>query len=111
MNQKNALLFFLTLCIEAVITYFVAQKFSVRFIEVMGIIGAICSVLLVFFTSGGGAFSNFFTGRNAGMTGIVQKREDFVFKRGPVFFASIVFFGIGLIFFILLVTLVIPPVQ
>ena len=109
--NKKMVCFFLTLCIEAVITYFVAHAFSVRFIEVMGIIGAICSGLLLFLTSGGGSFSNFFTGRNAGMTGINQKREAFVFKKGPVFFASVVFFGIGLIFFILLVTQVIPPVQ
>lgn len=109
MNKKNGFLFFLTLCIEAVITYFVASTFSVRFIEVMGMIGAICIGLFLLFTSGGGPISNFFTARNAGITGIIQKREAFVFEKGTVFFASVVYFGIGLIFFILLVTDVIPP--
>lgn len=109
MNKKNSLLFFLTLCIEAVITFIVAITFSVRFIEIMGILGAVFSGLLFLLTSGGGPFSDFFTARNAGITGIIQERENFVFKRGPAFFASLVFFGIGLLFFILLVNRVNPP--
>lgn len=109
MSKKNSLLFFLTLIIEGVITFVVASAFSVRFIEVMGILGAVICALVYLFTSGGGPVSNFFTARNAGITGIIQKSENFVFKRGPVFFASLVYLGIGLLFFILLVSSVIPP--
>ncbi|SOC41540.1 hypothetical protein [Ureibacillus acetophenoni] len=109
MSKKNSLLFFLTLIIEGVITFLVASAFSVRFIEVMGILGAVICALIYLLTSGGGSVSDFFTARNAAITGIIQKRESFVFKRGPVFFASLVYFGVGLIFFILLVSSVIPP--
>lgn len=108
-EKRNGLLFVLTLCIEAVITIIVASAFSVRFVEVMGIVGALCSCLIYLLTSGGGPITDFFNAQNAAITGIIQERETFVFRRGPVFFASLIYFGIGLILFVLLVNGIIPP--
>jgi hypothetical protein len=42
-------------------------------------------------------------------TGIIQKDEPFFFRKGPVFFASLVLTIIGFVFFVLLMAGIIPP--
>ena len=62
-----------------------------------------------YFSSSGGAMSRFYTSQVSAQTGIIHERERFKVKLGPVFIASLLFFLIGLVFFILLVTGIIPP--
>lgn len=109
MQLKNLLIILLTLTVEVVITYFVASAFSVRFIEVMFFTGMAFAAGTFYFSSSGGKISEFHSSQLSGQTGIIQKREPFVFRRGPIFTASAIFFAIGLLFFILLLSGVIPP--
>ncbi|MET4562325.1 hypothetical protein ABIA69_003515 [Lysinibacillus parviboronicapiens] len=101
----------LAFIVEVIITYVVASFFSVRFIEVMFFTGLAFAGGLFYFLSSGGAMTRFYNSQASAQTGIIQKRESFIFKSGPIFTASVIFFLIGLTFFILLVTGIIPPNQ
>jgi len=98
-----------TLIVEVIITYFIASFFSVRFIEVMFFTGIAFAGGTFYFSSSGGAMSRLYTSQVSAQTGIIHERERFKVKLGPVFIASLIFFLIGLVFFILLVTGIIPP--
>ena len=107
--MKKIIIFLVTFVIEVVITYFVASKFSVRFIEVMFFTGIAFAAISFYFSSSGGAVSSFTSSQISAQTGIIQKSETFVFKRGPIFTSSIIFFLIGLVLFILLLLGIIAP--
>ena len=108
-RNKNLIILLITFVIEAAITYFVASKFSVRFIEVMFFTGAAFSVISFWFSSSGGTATRFIDSQVSAQTGFIQKREPFVFKRGPIFTSSVIFLIIGLVLFILLISGIIPP--
>ncbi|WP_059170299.1 hypothetical protein [Bacillus sp. FJAT-27445] len=110
MKRKRLIIFFLALIVEAMITYAVAAKFSVRFIEVMFFIGLAFTVASFYFSSSGGTTSDFGQISTSAQTGLLHKRQEFVFKRGPIFTASAFYMIVGLIFFILLLKGIIPPV-
>lgn len=95
--------------VEISLTYWVATIFSVRFIEVMFFTGIAFTLGTFYFSSSGGAMSRLYTSQVSAQTGIIHERERFKVKLGPVFIASLIFFLIGLVFFILLVTGIIPP--
>lgn len=97
--------------IELLIVYLVALVFSVRMIEVMFFTGVALTVIIFFFTSSGGIISNMASTDVSARTGIMQKREPFIFKRGPIFMASLLLLVIGLVFFILLIQGVIPSAS
>lgn len=109
MNIKNIIIIVLTIIVEIIITYLIASKFSVRFIEVMFFSGMFFAAISFYFSSSGGKISEYYSSQLSGQTGIIQKKEPFVFKRGPIFTASAIFFIVGLVFFILLVSGIIPP--
>ncbi|RDU38771.1 hypothetical protein DRW41_04215 [Neobacillus piezotolerans] len=109
MKGKKMIIFLVALVVEVIITYAVAAKFSVRFIEVMFFIGLAFTALSFYFSSSGGTTSDFGNLSTSAQTGLIQKRQEFIFRRGPIFTASALFMGIGLIFFILLVSGKIPP--
>ncbi|AQU77098.1 hypothetical protein [Priestia megaterium] len=109
--KNNAFIAVLTLIIESVITFLISWKLSIRFIEIMFFVGVFCSVCLSWFTSNGSTISRFIDAQNSARTGIVQEREDFRFRNGPAFKASLLYLFVGLIFFILLITDVIAPVK
>ncbi|TFI47685.1 hypothetical protein E4O93_11450 [Diaphorobacter sp. DS2] len=109
MRTKYFIIFLLAFLAEAGVTFFVASTFSVRFIEVMFFTGMAFAGLSFYFSSSGGVISDFSSSQASAQTGFIQKREAFVFRRGPVFTSSIIFFSIGLVLFILLISGVIPP--
>lgn len=109
--KKTVVIVILTLIIESILTLLVSWKLSIRFIELMFFIGLFCSVCLAWFTSNGSTISRFIDAQNSARTGIVQQREEFRFRKGPAFKASLLFLFVGLIFFILLITNVIAPVK
>ncbi|MGG0655397.1 hypothetical protein [Rummeliibacillus pycnus] len=110
-RKKNLIIMIVAFTIEAITTYSIASLFSIRFIEIMFFAGLIFALGILFFTSSGGSISGFQSSQVSAQTGIIQKRESFVFKRGPIFNASVIFCLIGLVFFILLIYGVIPPVK
>jgi hypothetical protein len=107
--KKSFVIFIIVFLIEAGLTYFIAEKFSIRFIEIMFFSGLIISVASFWFSSSGGTFTRFIDGSISGQTGLTQKWQRFKFTNNPIFMASLIFTLIGLIFFILLVSNVIPP--
>ncbi|PYF08926.1 hypothetical protein [Ureibacillus chungkukjangi] len=109
MRKRYFLIMTAAFIIELFITYLVALLFSVRIIEVMFFTGVVLSVIILFFTSSGGIISNMSSAEISARTGIMQKNEPFIFKRGPIFMASILLLIIGLVLFILLIQGVIPP--
>ncbi|KOP72558.1 hypothetical protein AMS59_16715 [Lysinibacillus sp. FJAT-14745] len=109
MRSKNLIIMIVAFIVEVLITYFIASFFSVRFIEVMFFTGIVFAGGTFYFSSSGGALSRVFASQVSGQTGIIQKREQFTYQIGPIFTASIIFFFIGLVFFILLVSGIIPP--
>jgi hypothetical protein len=108
-RTKNLFILLVAIMVEVVITYFVATTFTVRFIEVMFFTGLAFAAVSFYFSSSGGTISRFHSSQLSGQTGIIQKLEPFVFRKGPIFTASIIFFNIGLILFILLISGIIPP--
>ncbi|MGJ7921750.1 hypothetical protein [Neobacillus sp. LXY-4] len=106
--KKSIIIFLISLIVEVAITYFVAEKFSIRFIEIMFLGGVIFSVITFWFSSSGGTFSKYSESEASAMTGIIQKRTEPVFRNGPIFMASLTFMLIGLVIFILLIARVIP---
>ncbi|MBD8026076.1 hypothetical protein H9636_05335 [Ureibacillus sp. Re31] len=111
MRKKYIIIFLITLVIEAVLTFFVAEAFSVRFIEVMFFTGIAFAIISFYFSSSGGILSDYNAAQTSAQTGIIQKREELVFRFGPIFISSIIFFFIGLVLFILLISGIIPPAQ
>lgn len=109
MKSKTIVIFLLALVVETLVTYAVAEMFSVRFIEVMFFIGLAFTVASFYFSSSGGTISDYGNISASARTGLIQKRQEFVFRRGPIFTASAIYMGIGLIIFILLLTGKIPP--
>lgn len=101
--------FALTLIIEIGLTMLLARWFSVRFIELMFFTGIAFSTITIWFSSSGGAMTRHIDSQTSAMTGIMTKREEFTLRPSYVIFASITFLVIGLIFFVLLITNVIPP--
>ncbi len=101
----------MTFAAEVAITFLVASKFSVRFIEVMFFTGIAFGAVSFYFSSSGGIVSDYSSSQASAQTGFIQKRETFVFRRGPIFTSSIIFFFIGLVLFIMLISGIIPPVQ
>lgn len=111
MQQKHRWMMLMTFIVEALLTYGVARMSSVRFIEVMFLAGAAFAIGIYFFSSSGGAMTRFYTSSASAQTGIILGRERFQVKLGPAFVASLIFCLIGLVFFLLLVTGIIPPVS
>lgn len=111
MARKNIIIMIVAFIVEVIITYFIASFFSVRFIEVMFFTGIAFAGGTFYFSSSGGAMSRLFASQVSGQTGIIQKRERFTYKLGPIFTASIIFFLIGIVSFLLLVWGIIPPNQ
>ena len=109
--KKTVFIVVLTLIIESIFTFLISWKLSIRFIEIMFFTGLFCSVCLAWFTSNGSTISRFIDAQNSARTGIVQEREEFRFRNGPAFKASLLYLFVGLIFFILLITDVIAPVK
>ncbi len=95
---------------EAAITYYVAEKFAIRFIEIMFFGGVAFSMITFWFSSSGGIFTKYSESEASAMTGVIQKRSELVFRKGPVFMASLTLMLIGLVIFILLIAGVIPEV-
>ncbi|AGK54417.1 hypothetical protein B1NLA3E_13345 [Bacillus sp. 1NLA3E] len=108
--KKPLIIYVISLIVETAITYFVAEKLSIRFIEIMFIGGVTFSVIVFWFSSSGGNFTKYSESEASAMTGIIQKRSELVFRKGPVFLASLTFMLMGLIIFILLIAGVIPEV-
>ncbi|MFE8695948.1 hypothetical protein ACFYKT_06155 [Cytobacillus sp. FJAT-53684] len=107
--KKNIWIFIITLIVETGLTLFLASFFSVRFIELMFFAGVAYSTITIWFSSSGGAMTRHIDSQTSAMTGIQLKRAEFILRPNFVVFASIFFLIIGLIFFILLLTNVIPP--
>jgi hypothetical protein len=108
--KKSLIIFIITIIVEAAITYYAASKFSIRFIELMFFAGLVYSVISFWFSSSGGMVTRFHEGEVSARTGVILKRSELMFRRGPIFTASLTFMLVGLIFFILLVAEVIPAV-
>ncbi|MFC7684480.1 hypothetical protein [Ureibacillus sp. GCM10028918] len=109
MRKKFLSIMTVAFIIELLFTYLVASFFSVRMIELMFFVGLIFTVIILFFTSSGGIISNMSASEVGARTGILQKSEPFIFKRGPIFTASLLLLVVGLVLFILLVSGIIPP--
>ncbi|WP_155591061.1 hypothetical protein [Lysinibacillus cavernae] len=109
MRRKHYLIMVIALVVEILLTYWIAQMFTVRFIEVMFFTGIVFTLGTFYFSSSGGAMSRLFASQVSAQTGIIHERERFQVKLGPIFFASLLFFLVGLVFFLLLVTGIIPP--
>ncbi|MEH7107297.1 hypothetical protein [Bacillus sp. JJ1764] len=86
MQIKKVIIMLITFVLEAIITYFIALKFTVRFIEVMFFTGLAFAVLSFFFSTGGGKIADLHSSQLSGQTGIIQKREPFIFRRGQFLF-------------------------
>ena len=108
--KKPPIIFVISLIVETAITYYVAEKISIRFIELMFFGGITFSVITFWFSSSGGIFTKYSESEASAMTGLVQKQSELVFRKGPVFMASLTFMLIGLVIFILLIAGVIPEV-
>jgi len=111
MRKKNTIIMMVTLIVEAIITYCIASFFSVRFIEVMFFIGFVIAGGIFYFLSSGGPMARFNEVQVTAQTGIMQKSEQYIAKKGPIFFASALFCLIGLVFFLLLIAGIIPPSE
>lgn len=107
--KKNIVIFTVTLIVEIGLNIILASLFSVRFIELMFFTGIAFTVFTIWFSSSGGAMTRHIDSQTSAMTGILMKREEFTLNPNYVVFASATFLVIGLIFFVLLITNVIPP--
>jgi hypothetical protein len=109
--RKSVIIFIITFLIEVGLTYFITEKLSIRFIELMFFSGLVFSVFSFWFSSSGGTYTRFIDSTISGQTGLIPKWQTLKFNNNPIFMASLVFTLIGLIFFVLLVSEVIPPVH
>ncbi|MFP7446287.1 MAG: hypothetical protein ACQEUD_13460 [Bacillota bacterium] len=107
--SRYTIVFIAALAAEALAAWGVAAYFSVRFIEVLFFIGAAFAAVTFIFSTSGGSPQRHINSMVGAQTGIIQKDEPFFFRKGPVFFASLVLAVIGLIFFVLLIAGIIPP--
>jgi hypothetical protein len=110
MIKKNIFILFITLAAEALITLLVSRAFSIRFIEIMFFSGVVFTALTVWFSGSGGMVTRFMDSNASAMTGFLSKREEFSFRPNYAVLGSVIFLLIGLVFFILLLTNVIPPI-
>ncbi|MBN8202851.1 hypothetical protein [Bacillus sp. NTK034] len=108
--KKNIFILFITLAAEALITLIASSAFSIRFIEIMFFSGVVFTALTVWFSSTGGIVTRFMDSTASAMTGFLSKREEFSFRPSYAVLGSVIFLLIGLVFFILLLTNVIPPI-
>ncbi|KXG09090.1 hypothetical protein AT864_02555 [Anoxybacillus sp. P3H1B] len=111
MKKRQLIVVLITLTIETVLTYLISLKLSIRFIELMFPVGLACSFFIFWFSSSGGLITNFINSKISALTLYIQEREELQFHKGPAFYASLLFLFIGLIFFILLVSGIIPPAN
>lgn len=112
MKIKFWTIFLITFAIETGITYFLSSQFSVRFIEVMFFTGIVFLITSIYFSGGLSYIKEQQDAKTHAETGFTPFVEPpTIFRRGPFFIASLTFFLIGLIFFILLLTEIIPPVS
>lgn len=111
--KKTQLFFVITLLIEGGLTYACSSFLSIRFIELMFFSGLLFSVLTFWFSSSGSnsAPSHYNTHSMRLMSGANVEHNPFRLRWTAYFLASLSFTGVGLIFFILLLTDVIPPVS
>ncbi|PEU73453.1 hypothetical protein COA23_14030 [Priestia megaterium] len=107
------LIFVITLLIEAGLTYACSSFLSIRFIELMFFSGLLFSVLTFWFSSSGSnsTHSHYKTHSMRLMSGATIEHNPFRLRWTAYFFASLSFTGMVLIFFVLLLTDVIPPVS
>jgi hypothetical protein len=109
--KKKLIVALVTLIIETVLTHLISIKLSIRFIEIMFFVGVACSFIIFWFSSSGGTITNIINSQISALTLYIQEREEFRFRKGPAFYASLLFLFIGLIFFVLLVSGIIPPAN
>jgi len=104
--KRTQLIFVITLLIETGLTYACSSFLSIRFIELMFFSG-------LWFSSSGSnsAYSHYKTHSMRLMSGANIEHNPFRLRWTAYFFASLSFTGVGLIFFVLLLTDVIPPVS
>lgn len=103
--KKVAIVILITLVIETGLTFALATQIDMSFMEIMVFTGMGFSVLTFIFSSSGGVVSEFHSSQLSGQTGLIQKREPFVFRKGGAFFASLLFFLVGLVIAILIETM------
>ncbi|MED3879621.1 hypothetical protein [Priestia megaterium] len=111
--KRTQLIFVITLLIEAGLNDVCSSFLSIRFIELMFFSGLLFSVLTFWFSSSGSnsAHSHYKTHSMRLMSGADIEHNPFRLRWTAYFLASLSFAGVGLIFFILLLTDVIPPVS
>ena len=111
--KKTQLIFVITLLIEGGLTYACSSFLSIRFIELMFFSGLLFSVLTFWFSSSGSnsAHSHYKTHSMRLMSGANIEHNPFRLRWTAYLLASLSFTGVGLMFFILLLTDVIPPVS
>lgn len=108
--KKNIFILFITLAAETLITLLASRAFSIRFIEIMFFSGVVFTALTVWFSGSGGMVTRFMDSTASAMTGFISKREEFSFRPNYAVLGSVIFLLIGLVFFILLLTNIIPPI-
>lgn len=106
--KRSLIIYVISLIVETAITYYVAEKLSIRFIEIMFFGGVTFSVITFWFSSSGGVVTQISESQASALTAIIQKQSEFVFRKGPVFMSSLTFMLIGLVIFLLLIAGVIP---
>ncbi|WP_445487362.1 hypothetical protein [Niallia sp. 03133] len=109
--KKSIVLPIITILLEVIATYAVAQVFSVRFIEVMFFVGLLFTVVICTFSSKGGSFTRFMDSSVSAQTGYILESEPFFHKFNKPLLVSIIYTIIGLVFFILLIKQIIPPAS
>ena len=71
--------------------------------------GLVFLVISMSVSGAGNLFGNATGSDVSAQTGIIQEREEFDWKGTHLFYVTLVFFGIGLILFGLLIANIIPP--
>ncbi|WP_232233692.1 hypothetical protein [Bacillus sp. J33] len=109
MMKRNLTLLLVALLVETLVTLLISSALSIRFIEIMFFAGVAFTALTVWFSGSGGMVTKFIDSTLSARTGLLTEREEFRFRPNFVVLASAIFLLIGLVFFVLLVTNVIPP--
>lgn len=117
MSIKNTIIFIITLVIISSINGVVAYLTNIRFIEPMFLVGLGCTVIIYFFSSKNDILQEH--ARKETMLDFGYELDDrpgnknntmkYQAHFGPAFYASLIFFLVGLVIFILLIVGVIPP--
>ncbi|PKG23135.1 hypothetical protein CWS01_13785 [Niallia nealsonii] len=84
--------------------FLTAAIFSIRYIEVIGLL---FTVILFTFSSSGGSWTRYIDSKISAQTGIILEKEPFFFRMNPALLVSILYTIIGLIIFILLISIII----